>query len=59
MKKIKLAVFAAVALTFGLGEMPPAGQNSVPSLFGFINEDGQFQLGAFRNGHIDLEIYSN
>lgn len=40
MKKIKLAVFAAVALTFGLGEMPPAGQNSVPSLFGFINEAG-------------------
>ena len=27
MKKIKLAVFAAVALTFGLGEMPPAGPN--------------------------------
>ena len=40
MKKTKLAVFAAVALAFGIGEMPPAGQNSTPSLFGFVNEAG-------------------
>lgn len=38
MKKLKLAVFAAVALAFGLGEMPPAGQNNAHSLFGFIND---------------------
>ena len=38
MKKFKLAVFAAVALAFGIGEMPPAGQTSTTSLFGFIND---------------------
>jgi hypothetical protein len=40
MKVTKLALFAAVALAFCIGEMPPAGQNSTPSLFGFINEAG-------------------
>jgi len=40
MKKTKLALFAAVALAFGIGEMPPAGQHDTPSLFGFINEAG-------------------
>lgn len=40
MRTLKLAVFAAVALAFGLGEMPPTGQNSTPALFGFVNEAG-------------------
>lgn len=40
MKKLKLAVVAAVALAFGIGEVPPVSQNSTPSLFGFINEAG-------------------
>ncbi len=40
MKKTRLALFAAVALAFGIGEMPPAGQHDTPSLFGFINEAG-------------------
>lgn len=40
MKTLKLAVCAAVALAFGLGEVPPAGQNATPSLFGFISDAG-------------------
>ena len=40
MKKTRLALFATLALTFGIGEMPPAGQHDTPSLFGFINEAG-------------------
>ena len=40
MKTLKLAVGAAVALAFGLGEVPPTSQHDTPSLFGFINEAG-------------------
>lgn len=35
-----------------------AGQTT-ENLFGFIGEDGRFQLGAFRNGRLELQIYSN
>ena len=36
--KIKLTILASLALAFGIGEMPPAGQQDTPSLFGFIND---------------------
>lgn len=35
-----------------------AGQTT-KNLFGFIGENGHFQLGAFRNGKLELHIYSN
>ena len=40
MKTLKLAVCAAVALAFGLGEIPTAGQHDTPSPFGFITQAG-------------------
>lgn len=36
MKKTRLAIVAAVALAFGIGEVPPAGHDA-PSLFGYID----------------------
>ena len=36
--KIKLTILASLALAFGIGEMPPAGQHETPSLFGFVND---------------------
>ena len=39
MKKARLALFSALALVFGIGEMPPMGAGEAP-LFGFVNEAG-------------------
>lgn len=40
MKTIKLAFFAALALAFGLGDMPLPAQHEAAPLFGFIPEAG-------------------
>lgn len=39
MKKARLALLSALALVFGIGEMPPPGQGDAP-LLGFVNEAG-------------------
>ena len=38
MKKIKLSLFASLALVFGIGELPPAGVGGASSGFGYIND---------------------
>lgn len=44
MIKARLALFSALALVFGIGEMPPLGQDS-SALFGHVND------AAARVGH--------
>jgi len=39
MIKARLALFSALALVFGIGEMPPVGQRDT-SLFAYVNEAG-------------------
>lgn len=40
MKTFKLAGCAALALAFGIGEMPPPGQGIAPTFFGHIDDAG-------------------
>lgn len=40
MKSIKVAGFAALALAFGIGELPPPGQGAGHSFLGSIDEAG-------------------
>lgn len=40
MQTVRLALFSALALTFGLGDMPSPRQLGASSVFGFIHEAG-------------------